>query len=344
MKQINLVLIFLMLVMVLVPIFLPDQIDEKIEYEIEAPIGLVFDEFSELNHFSKWEKFTQNDSTTLKIFHEAEENKNAYAEWKSNSSKVGNGKLKIENIEINKFVEYSLKYENWENEDILKFDFASLPTGNTKLIVNYTSQKVPYFYRYFLMFNSPVDKLTESIVVFKDVIKDRLKEERKGGNLIFGEFKVVTLDKQTLMAIKKVPNNTEKDANKSIEESLESIYKALMDEEGAYDFDLGFPNIYTAEYNLEKNTRTIFTGVKLLNDMPLPKGTSRVNIPAGDYLLTLHQGPKARKKQTIALMKNYAKTKKIILGESELEVLLNDPNEVDSLQLKSRIYIPIKSN
>jgi len=70
----------------------------------------------------------------------------------------------------------------------------------------------------------------------------------------------------------------------------------------------------------------------------------RVIVPEGDYILTLHQGPRSQRPKTIQAMKNYAKSKNIKISDRELEVLLNDPKETDSMQLKSRIYIPIKTD
>ena len=49
-----------------------------------------------------------------------------------------------------------------------------------------------------------------------------------------------------------------------------------------------------------------------------------------------------KKKNTIEAMHNYARAKNLKLGAREVEVILNDPKETDSLQLRSRIYIPIQ--
>ena len=67
----------------------------------------------------------------------------------------------------------------------------------------------------------------------------------------------------------------------------------------------------------------------------------KVVVPAGEYLLTLHIGPRSKRMQTINKMNNYAKSKKLNLDSKQLEVMLNDPKETDSLKLMSRIYIPI---
>lgn len=342
MKQINIVLVVVILALALTPMLLPNKIDDNSSYEIGAPIGLVYDGFSDLEEFSKWEMFTISDTLTQKSFAGGEE-ENEFAEWKSTSSKVGNGIIKIDKTEINKSIVYKLKYDNWEGEDDLIVDFSPTANGNTKINVQYLSQEIPYFYRYFIYFNSPMEKVDSSMKTLDELVKIRLNKERKEGNLIFGEFKVVELPKYALMAMKKVTKIDDDDEVliKS-EEVFEMIYKYLKNDEDAYDFDLGFPTVYKTEVNLEKGNQTIFAGINLIEDVPLKGGIQKVTVPAGNYLLTLHQGPKSKRKATIEAMRNYAKNKNLELDTRELEVLLNDPKETDSLQLKSRIYIPIK--
>lgn len=343
MKQINIFLIVLVLLFVLFPFLLSNKVDEKLTYEIEAPIGLVYDEFLDLRKFSKWEQFTGQDTLVTKSFSD-EETEKEFSEWKSKSSAIGNGKITIENFEMNQSIDYIFQYEGWEEKDNLSIDFEQTPTGNTLLNVHYLSQEVPFFYRYFLFFKSPFKKVENSIETFNELVKVRLDKERKEGKLNYGEFRLVKLNKQVLMAIKKSSTFDDNDAMEKVDEAFETIYKSLINEEDSYDFDLGFPTVYTTEIDLEKKKRTLFAGINFVEGLVLEKGMQRVIVPEGEYLLTLHQGSRNKKKHTIQLMKNYAKSKKITLGDRELEVFLNDPKETDSLQLKTRIYIPIISN
>ncbi len=344
MKQINIFLVVLVLLFVLVPFLLPNKIDESSVFEIEAPIGLVYDEFSDLEEFSKWEQFTTNDSLTQKTFGGGEEEKE-FAEWKSTASDVGNGKVTIDKTEINKSVNYKFKYDNWEGEDDLIVDFTPTETGTTKINLHYISQEIPFYYRYFLFFNSPMKKVETSVNRFNELVKIRLEKERKEGKLIYGEFKVVELPKYALMAMKKFTKiGDDREVLSKSEEAFDVIYKYLANDEDAYDFDLGFPTIYLTEINQEKDRQTIFAGINLIEEVPLKKGIQKVTIPAGEYLLTLHQGSRHKRKSTIKAMHNYAKNKNIELDSRELEVFLNDPKETDTIQIKSRIYIPIKKS
>lgn len=341
MKQINIVLVVIILLVVLLPFLLPNRIDEKFSYEIEAPIGLVYDEFSDLEEFGKWEMFTAKDSLAQKTFGGDEEEKE-FAEWKSSASNVGNGKIIIDKSEINQSILFKIKFDNWEGEDDFYVAFKPTTSGNTEVSVHYLSQEIPFFYRYFIYFNSPIKKVEASIEKLNELIKIRLEKNRKEGKLIYGEFKIVTLPKYVLMAMKKftkIDNDTE--VLEKSEEAFEVIYKYLENDENTYDFDLGFPKIYKTEIDVKKDRQTIFAGINLIEDVPLKGGIIKVTIPEGEYLLTLHQGSRNKRKNTIQAMHNYAKSKNIELGTRELEVLLNDIKETDSLQLRSRIYLPI---
>ena len=121
-----------------------------------------------------------------------------------------------------------------------------------------------------------------------------------------------------------------------------TIYKSLINkEEGGLDFDLGFPYIYFTEFNKEKDRTTFFAGIQLIEDLPLQKEMKKVTVPNGQYLLSLHLGPRSKRQQTVNRMLVYAKSKKLTLDSKQLEVMLNDPKETDSVKLISRIYIPI---
>ena len=342
MKQINLFLVIIITVLALGPIALPSRFDENFDYEFEAPVGLVYDEFYNLRQFSKWEQFTKADSLTKKEFSNPQDDEKSFVFWDSDNASIASGKITVENFSINRFVNYTIKYDGWEKKDSLNVKFEQEENGKTLAKLNYLSQKIPYFYRYFAFFKSPKSKFEESMENLNKQVKIRLDKDKKEGKLNFGEFRIVELGKTNLLAIKKQSKLAESDVMSKIDATFETIYKALINkEEGGFDFDLGFPYVYFTEFNKEKDRATFFPGIQLIEDLPLQKGMQKVVVPAGEYLLTLHIGPRSKRMQTINKMNNYAKSKKLNLDSKQLEVMLNDPKETDSLKLMSRIYIPI---
>lgn len=342
MKQINLFLVIIIAILALLPIVLPDRFDEEIEYEFDAPVGLVYDEFYNLRQFSKWEKFTAADTLTVKKFTNTQDDDEISMTWDSEDAAIASGKITIDNFAVNRFVNYTIKYDGWEKLDSLNVKFDQSENGKTIAKLNYLSQEIPYFYRYFAYFKNPESKFQESLDNMSQRVKIRLDKDKKEGRLNYGEFRISYLGKTDLLAIKKQTKLSDKLIMEKVDESFETIYKSLMNkEEGGFDFDLGFPYIYFTDFNKEKDQVTFFSGIQLIEDLPLQRGMQKVVVPGGDYLLTLHIGPRSKRSQTVTKMNNYAQSKKIKLGTRQLEVMLNDPKETDSLKLMSRIYIPI---
>ncbi|MGV0923279.1 GyrI-like domain-containing protein [Empedobacter tilapiae] len=342
MKQINLFLVILIAILALLPILLPDRFDDDIEYEFDAPVGLVYDEFYNLRQFSKWEQFTASDSLTVKKFSNTQEDDEISMIWDSDDAAIASGKIIIDNFSVNRFVNYTIKYDGWEKLDSLNVKFDQNENGKTVAKLKYLSQEIPYFYRYFAYFKNPESKFQKSLENLSSRVKIRLDKDKKEGRLNYGEFRIVELNRTNLLAIKKQSQFAETDVMSKVDASFETIYKSLMNkEEGGLDFDLGFPYIYFSDFNKEKDQITFFSGIQLIEDLPLQKNMQKVVVPGGEYLLTLHIGPRSKRNQTITRMSNYAQSKKIKLGVRQLEVMLNDPKETDSLKLMSRIYIPI---
>lgn len=342
MKQINFLLVIIIALIALIPIVLPNRFDEKFEHEFDAPLGLVYDEFYNLRQFSKWQQFTAIDSLTVKKFSNKNEDEENYMIWDSENASIASGKITVDNFSINNFVNYTIKYDGWEKLDSLNVKFTQKENGKTIARLNYLSQDIPYFYRYFSFFKNPKSKFEESMDHLNDQVKIRLDRDKKEGKLNYGEYRVVEFAKVNLLAVKKQSQLAEKDVMSKIDAGFSTIYKSLANKEGGFDFDLGFPYIYYTDFDREKDKVTFFAGIQLIEDLPLQREMRKVVVPKGQYLLSLHLGPRSKRQQTVDKMMSYAKTKKLQLLDKQLEVMLNDPKETDSLKLKSRIYIPIK--
>ena len=342
MKQINLFLVVIIALLVLAPIILPSRFDEDFDYEFDAPVGLVYDEFYNLRRFSKWEEFTKADTLTVKKFSDPQKDEKSFVAWDSDNASIGSGKFTVDNFSVNRFVNYTIKYDGWEKLDSLNVKFDQQENGKTIAKLKYLSQEIPYFYRYFAFFKNPKTKFEESMNNLNQQVKIRLDKDKKEGKLNYGEYRIVELGQTNLLAIKKQSKIAESDVMDKVDGAFETIYKSLINkEEGGLDFDLGFPYIYFTEFNKEKDRTTFFAGIQLIEDLPLQKEMKKVTVPSGQYLLSLHLGPRSKRQQTVNRMLVYAKSKKLTLDSKQLEVMLNDPKETDSVKLISRIYIPI---
>ncbi|ADX67124.1 GyrI-like domain-containing protein [Weeksella virosa] len=342
MKQLSLLLaIFIALILVL-PIFLPKTEIGEYELELDAPVGLVYEEFNNLQNFSQWEDFMADDEEVKKEISPNPRDINAYLRWQSEKSDIGNGELKIVDNSINEFVLYEVDNSGWTENGTLLVTFEATNNSKTIIKVRYESQKMPYLYRWYNLFQREDNKIEKSLNQLDEYVKTDLKKQRKEGKLIVGEYQIYDMPDKSLIAMKSESNLNEKKILSKIDESFEAIYDVLVNKEEEWHMDLGFPTIYYSTWDTIKKHTTFYSGIPFNENFPMNKKLQKVIIPKGKYLLTLHIGPRSKKAITMTLMRKYAESQQLKLGEKYWEVFLNDPKETDSLLLQSRIYYEIR--
>lgn len=342
MKQLSLFFAILIALLLLLPIVLPKTEIGEFELELDAPIGLVYEEFNNLKNFSQWEDFMEDDKDVKKELSQNPRDINAWLKWKSESSSVGNGEIKIKDNQINEFVEYEVVNEGWTENGQLMVNFNATNNAKTIVKIRYESPKLPYFYRWYNLFKNEDAKLESSLNKLDEYVKVELEKQRKVGKLIVGEYRVFETNTIPLIAVKNESNLNEKTITNKIESSFESIYEALVSKDEILHIDLGLPIVYFTNWDEKNKKATYFSGIPFTESFPMNRKFQKTNIPKGKYLLTLHIGPRSKKKTTIDLMKKYAKSHQMELGTKYWEVFLNDPKETDSLLLQSRLYVEIQ--
>lgn len=345
MKQISLFLAVLIALFLVIPLILPKHQTAESERIIDAPLGLVYEEFNNLRNLSQWQVFLPKEDSIAKEFSNNPRDINAWVKWESEDSSIGDGQFTIVQNELNQKVVYEIENIGWEEKGMLTNVFSSNNDGTTLVKMMYESPKMPYLYRWYNFLKSKDGILENNLESLDEFVKVELEKQRKEGKLLVGEYKIFETDVKPLIAVKNETNLNEKNIMKAIDNSFESIYDALApksEEEDGLHIDLGFPTIYYASWDEKNNKTTFFSGIPFIESFPVNRPLQKANIPKSQYLLTLHIGPRSKKKSTIDLMKKFAQKNNLKLGDKHWEVFLNDPKETDSILLQSRIYYEIK--
>lgn len=344
MKQLSLLFAIIIGFILLIPIVLPKKQNAASELVIDAPIGLVYEEFNNLQNLTKWQQFMPKEERVDLSFSANPRDVNAWMKWESESATIGDGRLSIVDSDINQNVVYEIENFGWEETGTLTINFSANNDGKTLVKMIYEGPKLPYLYRWYNLFKNRSDLLEENLMGLNEYVKVELKKQRQEGKLLVGDYKIFETDAITLIAVKNETTLAQSKITNVIDQSFEDIYNVLApksEQEEGLHIDLGFPTIYYTHWDEEKNKTTFFSGIPFIESFPISKPLQKVSIPKGKYLLTLHIGPKSKKKATLDLMKRYAEKNNLKLGKKHWEVFLNDPKETDSLLLQSRIYYEI---
>src|SRR5690625_561502 len=95
MRRIAQVLIIVFIAIFIIPFFLPNTINVSVERDFKVQAGMIFEDFNNLNEFSKWEPWTYNDTTAQKNFFSPYRGEGAGYRW---NTKNKNGTLTITKI------------------------------------------------------------------------------------------------------------------------------------------------------------------------------------------------------------------------------------------------------
>jgi len=344
MRRIAQILILLFVAVLAAPAFLSNQIEASAQKDIALPAAVIYEDFNNLNKFSKWEPWASADSLSTQEFFSPYKGKGAGYKWE----KEGNsGILTITKTEKNKKVEFSMEGFGLGKDSEMTVELVPIDSANTTVKWNIKSKKISYFSRYYTYFTS--GKLAETMNTGLERLEKFLSAsamtEEQADSLQPGMFGTEQFEGRKLIS---VMNETTFDQNEIItatEESFGLIHSYLTDFLKVNPQEIGNPVSYYEYVDLASKKTKFYCGYPIRESVKLEDGMVLHSIPAGKTLVCIHSGSYETIQTTIDKMKNYAKENKISLGNSYWEEYQNDPEAVkDPSELLTKIYISIKTN
>lgn len=335
-------LILFFILFFLAPIFLPDSIESKAEKEFNFPSGVLFEEFNNLNSFSKWDPWTYEDENAVREYYSPYRGQGAGYKWDSNSE---SGNLTISKVKDLESLEYNLELEDLGKSIKMNVDFVNDKSDKTKVIWNVSGEKLNYFTRYFNFFNSRKieNKLEEGLDNLEEKLNStalssvQAKSLEPGmvGRELFEGLEVLSVTSQTALE--------EKVIFKEAEKSFDKITKYLTREADLTPEELGKPITYFISRDSE--TAEFYSGIPVRETVRIPSGMELKTISPTETLICTHKGSYETIGETVEKIKTYAREKGLKLADSYWQEFLNIPEESeDTEELLTKVYIPISNN
>lgn len=159
--------IILLIVFFLGGFFLPQKYQIEAHITINKPDSLVFGNVADLNAYAQWNPWSIKDSTAQKEAINLPGIIGSTFYWKGD--KIGEGKLEITHLILNKHLEESLTFiEPWESKAENTFHFEPIK-GGTKVTWSMNGQNKNTFQRWMIAFfkGSIEDDYQEGLVRLK---------------------------------------------------------------------------------------------------------------------------------------------------------------------------------
>lgn len=342
MRKIAQILILVFIAIFIIPLFLPNKINVSVERDFKIQTGKIFEDFNNLNEFSKWEPWTFNDSTAQKEFFSPYRGKGAGYGWNSKNKK---GMMTIIESQPNQVVEYKLEGFDLGNQSQMLVAFESIDSATTNVKWEVASEKLNYFSRYFAYFTSK--NLTHTLENGLDNLEHYLQTaaltSEQAQTLKPGEIEIENFEGKKLIAIYNTTSLENEELRTAVDESLGEIYSYLVDYKKVNPNTIGKAVIYFDKINTAEDRIEFYSGYPIVETIEQADNMELFAIEANQTLVCIHEGSYETINETITQMKAFAKTNNINTGHTYWEEIITQPNTDNNIKPQIKVYFPIQS-
>lgn len=342
MRRIAQVLIIVFIAIFIIPFFLPNTINVSVERDFKVQAGMIFEDFNNLNEFSKWEPWTYNDTTAQKDFFSPYRGEGAGYSW---NTKGKNGTLTITKSQPSEAIEYNLEGFDLGRNSQMKVFFENVDSATTKIKWEISSEKLNYFSRYFAYFTSQnlVSKLESGFDNLENYINIAALTTEQAQALKPGDIKIENFEGKKLIAIHNMTSLENEELRTAVDESLGEIYSYLVDYKKVNPNLVGKAIIYFDKINIADDEIEFYSGYPIVESVEVAENMELFAIEANQTLVCIHQGSYETLAETITKMKTYAKNNNINIGHKYWEEIIIVPNNDNNTQPQIKVYFPIQS-
>lgn len=342
MRRIAQILIIVFIAIFIIPFFLPNTINVSVERDFKVQAGMIFEDFNNLNEFSKWEPWTYNDTTAQKNFFSPYRGEGAGYSW---NTKNKNGTLTITKSQPTETIEYNLEGFDLGRNSQMKVFFETVDSATTKVKWEVSSEKLNYFSRYFAYFTSQnlVSKLESGFENLENYVSTAVLTTEQAQALKPGDIKIENFEGKKLIAIHNLTSLENEELRTAVDESLGEIYSYLVDYKKVNPNLVGKAIIYFDKINIADDEIEFYSGYPIVESVEAAENMELFAIEANQTLVCIHQGSYETLAETITEMKTYAKNNNINIGHKYWEEIIIVPNNDNNTQPQIKVYFPIQS-
>lgn len=336
-------LILVLLAIFLVPILLPKTIETTVERSLSIEAASIYEDFNNLNKLSKWEAWTQQDSTAKREFYSPYRGVGAGYKWEYEGE---SGELTIKKVKVNEWIEYAVEGFSLGKNGNMKVEFSPIDSIQTNVKWTFSSEPVNYFSRYFTYFSEK--KLTEKMNQSLDNLTYNRENTQstlvQNDDALSDEVRLEQFEGMKLIAVQNKTSLEAAEFETAKEESFGLIYSYLVDYIKLDANEIGHPITFVESTDSSAKQMTFYCGYPIKKSIPLDEEMELVYLEAGDALVCIHKGSEKTIPTSLAKMKKYAQMNQYVLGSNYwLEYLNETQTQGNPDNLWTKIYLPIKT-
>lgn len=342
MRRIAQLLTLAVLALCIAPIFIDSELEVSAERSFQIQPTMIFEDFNNLNEFSKWTPWSPKDSSSQEEFFSPYRGKGAGYRWTEDRDSIEFTILKSVD---NKSLEFKVEGLEFGKNGRMLVNFEAIDSLTTQVNWVVKNEKIGYFARYYNYFTKK--ELEEKLEIGFDRLEQALKTDvltaEQAKSLQPGEIKIEPFEGAKLLVVRNKTSLEEKEIETATEESFGLIYSYLVDFVKMKQSDIGQSTIYYESKDMANQTTSFFCGFPITESASLGEGMEWLSLPASQVLVFIHKGSYDQLDDSIEKMKTYAQKNKLNLNNAYWVEFLNEPENIKNKDdLLSKIYFAIK--
>ena len=320
--------------------FVDESKSFKVEKEVDYPLDKVFNQFNNLQHFTRWNNFFTNSKSIAIDYYTPYEGQGSAISYNDPKSEDG-GEMFIRYENPNKTLRYQLFEDEDENPTLIDVKFTKVSPEKTKITWFVHTPKLSVLARAQNFWTE--DKFTENIdksmVNLKNVLGNKVSKDNQLASIKYDSLMVEKEEARMILGISVSTSNKKDALYRNIVMNYNKVYNFVTMDLGKKDDEFGYPVLITDADNFKDNEVSYYFGIPLSKKIGVNDNnfSFRSVSPTQNYVI-YYKGTYAGRIKVIQQLMQKAKTDQMRYGDI-YQTFIEQPIENQDVNMKLSLSV-----
>nr|WP_314491443.1 polyketide cyclase [uncultured Chryseobacterium sp.] len=311
-----------------------------VEKEIDYPLDKVFNQFNNLQHFTRWNNFFTNSKTITIDYYTPYEGQGSAISYNDPKSEDG-GEMFIRYENPGKTLRYQLFEDEDENPTVINVKFKAVSQVKTKITWVVQTPKLSVLTRAqnFWTEDKFTDNIDKSMVNLKNVLGNKVSKDNQMASIKYDSLMIEKEEARMLLGISVSASNKKDALYRNIVMNYNKIYNFVTMDLGKKEDEFGYPILITDADNFKDNEVSYYFGIPLSKKFGVNDNnfSFRSVSPTQNYVI-YYKGSYAGRVKAIQQLIKRAKTDEMRFGDI-YQTFIEQPLENQDVNMKLSLSV-----
>lgn len=244
--------------------FVEENKNFTIQKEVNYPLDKVFNQFNNLQNFTRWNNYFLT-SKTIKInYYLPYEGKGSSISYQDQDNVMG-GEMFLRYENVNKTLRFQLFENENENPTLVDIKFKELTPEKTKITWIVHTPKLPVLSRVknFWTQDQFVENIDKSMINLHNVLGNKVERDHRMAAIKYDSIMVEKKEPQMILGVNVSASNKQDALYKNIVMNYNKVYNYVSMDLGKKEDEVGYPTLITNAENYKDKEVSYFFGIPL---------------------------------------------------------------------------------